>query len=155
MAKRSDFNVAVAPKRKYSVLEIIGNIVIWSAPLLMLLFIVIFNWDKLWKQSWGFHVELWMGIVMIITCFVYLKWGRIKIHEKYVADNARAEKHHPLLVFFNALLNLTPYVLGIIAVDVLNDLGEPIRIFLIVLVCIEAVGRILLFIDSFKEEEYQ
>lgn len=155
MAKRSDFQQMVAAKRKYSVLEIAGNIIIWAAPIGMMLFILIYNWNKLWSQSWGFHLELWMSITMLVMCFVYLKWGRIKIHEKYVADNARAEKHHPLLVFFNAVLNLTPYILGILAVDVLNSLGEPIRIFLIVLLSLEAAGRILLFIDSFKEEEYK
>lgn len=155
MATRKDFQQVVAAKRKYSVLEIIGTIVVWAAPAAIVLFILIFNWDKLWQQKWTFHLEIWAALVMVITCFVYIKWGRIKIHEKYIADNARAEKHHPLLVLLNGVVNLMPFVLGIIAVNVLSSINEPIELFLIVLLSVEAVGRILLFIDSFKEEEYK
>lgn len=155
MATRQDFTQVVQAKRKYSVLEIIGNAIIWAAPLLMMIFIVCWNWKKLWQQNWSVHLELWMTVVLVVTCFVYIKWGRKKIKEHYIADNARAEKHSPLLVFFNALINLMPYALGIMVLDILQSIGEPITTFLIVLLCIESVGRILLFIDSFKEEEYK
>lgn len=154
MATRNEFNQVVQAKRKYSVLEIIGNIIIWLAPILMIAFVMIFNWNKLWQQKWSFHLEFWVIVVMIVTCFVYLKWGRKKIHEQYIADKSRAEKHSPLLVLGNALLNLMPIVLGILGIDILSSLNEPIVNFLIVLLCIEAVGRLLLFIDSFHEEVY-
>ena len=154
MATRKDFQQVVSAKRKYSVLEIIGNLIIWLAPLLMVAFVMIFNWNELWQQKWTFHLEFWVIVVMLITCFVYLKWGRRKIHEQYVADKTRAEKHSPLLVLGNALLNLMPIGLGILGIDVLSNLNEPIVNFLIVLLCIEAVGRLLLFIDSFHEEVY-
>lgn len=154
MATRNDFQQVVSAKRKYSVLEIIGNLIIWLAPLCMVAFVLIWNWKELWEQKWTFHLELWVIIVMLITCFVYLKWGRRKIHEQYVADKTRAEKHSPLLVLGNALLNLMPIGLGILGIDVLSNLNEPIVNFLIALLIIEAVGRLLLFIDSFHEEVY-
>lgn len=152
---RADFNQVVQAKRKYSTLEIIGNIIIWAAPIAVMAVVLILNWGNLWKQSWGVHLEIWMTLVLLITCFIYIKWARRKIHEKYIADNARAEKHSPLLVFGNAIINLAPFALGIMVLDILTSIGEPTKIFLLILLAIEAAGRIILFIDSFKEEEYK
>ena len=154
MANRNDFQQVVQAKRKITALEIIGNIIIWGAPLFELLFVIIFNWNKLWQQSTGFHLQFWMIFVFIIMMFIYLKWGRRKIHEQYVADKSRGEKHNPLLVIGNTFLCLIPFALGILLLNVLQPLGEPVELFLIILLGFELVGRVLLIIDSFKEEEY-
>lgn len=155
MAKRSDFNQVVSAKRKITWMEIVGNVIIWGCPMLMVGFILLFNWNKLWSQEWTFHMSLLCTLVLIVTMFVYLKWGRRKIHEQYVADKARAEKHHPVLVIGNTILNLMPFILGILITNILSALDEPLTTFLIVLVSVEAVGRIFLIVDSFHEEEYK
>lgn len=155
MATRNDFNQVVTAKRKYGVLEIIGTCIVWLAPVAIMAFILAWNWDELWQQKTSFHIELWAIIVLVVMAFIYIKWGRIKIREKYVADNARAEKHNPLLVICNSIVNLLPFVLGILLMDVLSKLGEPIRNYLIILLSVEGVGRLILIIDSFFEEEYK
>lgn len=152
---RNDFQQVVHAKRKYGLLEIIGNLIIWLAPIILFITILFIKWDSLWKQSTGIHLEVWMSLVLIVMIFVYLKWGRRKIHERYVADNARSEKHPPLLVLCNSLLNLAPFGIIIMLIDILNSIGEQLNLFVLILLIIEAVGRILLFIDSFKEEEYK
>lgn len=152
---RQDFQQVVQAKRKLTWLEIVGNIIIWASPVLIVLFVVIWNWNKLWQQKTSFHIELWSALVLFVSMLVYIKWGRRKIHEQYIADKSRAEKHSPLLVIGNTFICLMPFALGIIACDILSSLGEPITIFLIVLLICEFAGRMFLIIDSFHEEEYE
>lgn len=155
MATRQDFQQVVQAKRKMTWMEIVGNIIIWASPVLIVLFVLIWNWGKLWQQKTTFHIELWAVIVLFVSMLVYIKWGKKKIREQYIADKSRAEKHSPLLVIGNTFICIMPFVLGILACDILSSLGEPLTTFLIVLVCFQVLGRTFLIIDSFKDEEYK
>lgn len=154
MAKREDFKQGLIARRKHGKLEIAGTLVIWLAPVLEIAFVIAWNWDKLWKQDWTFHLPLWVLIVSAVVLGVYMKWGRIKLMSVYTSDNAKSQKHHPLLVIINSIMWLLPIVFGILIIYVLKPLGEPIEWFLIALLIMECVGRGLLIADSFQEEEY-
>lgn len=150
----SEVTITRRAKRKISVLELIGNLIIWLSPLVVMLIVIIYNWSSITTMEAKYHVELWISIVLFVMMIIYYKIIKKKIKEKIQADKINEEKTRPLICLANGILNLMPYVFGILVFDFLNSLCQPIFKILVVMLCCEAIGRILLFIDSFKESEY-
>ena len=154
MAKSSEFTKTLKPRRKLSVLEIIGNIIIWASPLIMAISIFIANFQTIQTAPTKLKVEFWVIILIIAKLFFYLNVGKKKL-EKLIQDKrSNREKVTPLLALANGVVSIMPMGLAVLIFDVLQNINEPIEEFLIVLLCVQAVGRIILFVDSFKDAEY-
>ena len=119
------------PKRKLSVGEIIGNIIIWASPIVMGITLFIANFDVIMNAETSIQVEFWVILVLIGIMFGYTSWGQQALKDE-----------------------LIPVVIAILTLDFLEGICEPIETFLIVFGSVQALGRLVLFFDSFKEAEY-
>lgn len=150
----ADVTVTKRAKRKITPLEIIANLIIWLSPLVIMLIVIIYNWNAIATMQTKYHVELWVSVALFIMMIIYYKLLKGKIKERIQLDKANEEKTKPLMCLANGILNLMPYAFALLVFDFLDNLCQPIfKIVLVVLIC-EAIGRLLLFIDSFKETEY-
>ena len=154
MAKSSEFTKTLKPRRKLSVLEIIGNIIIWASPLIMAISIFIANFQTIQTAPTKLKVEFWVIILIIAILFFYINVGKKKLEQLIQDKRSNREKVTPLLALANGVVSIMPIGLAVLIFDVLQNINEPIEEFLIVLLCVQAVGRIILFVDSFKDAEY-
>ena len=154
MAKSSEFTKTLKPRRKLSVLEIIGNIIIWASPLIMAISIFIANFQTIQTAPTKLKVEFWVILVLVAILFFYLNVGKKKLEQLIQDKRSNREKVTPLLALANGVVSIMPIGLAVLIFDVLQNINEPIEDFLIVLLCVQAVGRIILFVDSFKDAEY-
>ena len=154
MAKSSEFTKTLKPKRKLSVLEIIGNIIIWASPLIMAISIFIANFQTIQTAPTKLKVEFWVIILIVAILFFYINVGKKKLEQLIQDKRSNREKVTPLLALANGVVSIMPIGLAVLIFDVLQNINEPIEEFLIVLLCVQAVGRIILFVDSFKDAEY-
>ena len=154
MAKSSEFTKTLKPRRKLSVLEIIGNIIIWASPLIMAISIFIANFQTIQTAPTKLKVEFWVILVLLAILFFYLNVGKKKLEQLIQDKRSNREKVTPLLALANGVVSNMPIGLAVLIFDVLQNINEPIEEFLIVLLCVQAVGRIILFVDSFKDAEY-
>ena len=154
MAKSSEFTKTLKPRRKLSVLEIIGNIIIWASPLIMAISIFIANFQTIQTAPTKLKVEFWVILVLVAILFFYLNVGKKKLEQLIQDKRSNREKVTPLLALANGIVSIMPIGLAVLIFDVLQNINEPIEEFLIVLLCVQAVGRIILFVDSFKDAEY-
>ena len=154
MAKSSEFTKTLKPRRKLSVLEIIGNIIIWASPLIMAISIFIANFQTIQTAPTKLKVEFWVILVLVAILFFYLNVGKKKLEQLIQDKRSNREKVTPLLALANGIVSIMPIGLAVLIFDVLQNINEPIEEFLIVLLCVQAVGRIILFVDSFKEADY-
>ena len=154
MAKSSDFTKTLKPRRKLSVLEIIGNIIIWASPLIMAISIFIANFQTIQTAPTKLKVEFWVILVLVAILFFYLNVGKKKLEQLIQDKRSNREKVTPLLALANGIVSIMPIGLAVLIFDVLQNINEPIEKFLIVLLCVQAFGRIILFVDSFKDAEY-
>ena len=154
MAKSSEFTKTLKPRRKLSVLEIIGNIIIWASPLIMAISIFIANFQTIQTAPTKLKVEFWVILVLVAILFFYLNVGKKKLEQLIQDKRSNREKVTPLLALANGVVSIMPIGLAVLIFDVLQNINEPIEEFLIVLLCVQAVGRIILFVDSFKEADY-
>ena len=142
------------PKRKLSIAEIVGNIIIWASPLVMGASLFIANYDVILNAETSVQVEFWVILVLIGIMFGYSTWGQKALQDEMTIKKANAEKITPLLSLADGVVSLIPVVIAILTLDFLNGICEPIETFLIVFGAVQAVGRLVLFVDSFKEAEY-
>ena len=142
------------PKRKLSVGEIIGNIIIWASPIVMGITLFIANFDVIMNAETSVQVEFWVILVLIGIMFGYSSWGQQALKDEMNIRKANAEKITPLLSLADGVVSLIPVVIAILTLDFLNGICEPIETFLIVFGSVQALGRLVLFFDSFKEAEY-
>lgn len=154
MAKSSEFTKTLKPRRKLSVLEVIGNIIIWASPLIMAISIFIANFQTIQTAPTKLKVEFWVIILIVAILFFYINVGKKKLEQLIQDKRSNREKVTPLLALANGVVSIMPIGLAVLIFDVLQNINEPIEEFLIVLLCVQAVGRIILFVDSFKEAEY-
>lgn len=154
MAKSSEFTKTLKPRRKLSVLEIIGNIIIWASPLIMAISIFIANFQTIQTAPTKLKVEFWVILVLVAILFFYLNVGKKKLEQLIQDKRSNREKVTPLLALANGVVSIMPIGIAVLVFDVLQNINEPIEEFLIVLLCVQAVGRIILFVDSFKEADY-
>ena len=154
MAKSSEFTKTLKPRRKLSVLEIIGNIIIWASPLIMAISIFIANFQTIQTAPTKLKVEFWVIILIVAILFFYINVGKKKLEQLIQDKRSNREKVTPLLALANGIVSIMPIGLAVLIFDVLQNINEPIEDFLIVLLCVQAVGRIILFVDSFKDAEY-
>ena len=154
MAKNKDFVKTLKPKRKLSALEIIGNIIIWLSPLIMAISVFVANYQTIQTAPTKLKVEFWVILVLVAILFFYLNVGKKKLEQMIQDKKSNREKVTPLLALANGVVSIMPIGLAVLIFDVLQNINEPIEDFLIVLLCVQAVGRIILFVDSFKEAEY-
>lgn len=154
MAKSSKFTKTLKPRRKLSVLEIIGNIIIWASPLIMAISIFIANFQTIQTAPTKLKFEFWVIILIIAILFFYINVGKKKLEQLIQDKRSNREKVTPLLALANGIVSIMPIGLAVLIFDVLQNINEPIEEFLIVLLCVQAVGRIILFVDSFKDAEY-
>ena len=154
MAKSSEFTKTLKPRRKLSVLEIIGNIIIWASPLIMAISIFIANFQTIQTAPTKLKVEFWVIILIVAILFFYINVGKKKLEQLIQDKRSNREKVTPLLALANGVVSIMPIGLAVLIFDVLQNINEPIEEFLIVLLCVQAVGRIILFVDSFKEADY-
>ena len=154
MAKSSEFTKTLKPRRKLSVLEIIGNIIIWASPLIMAISIFIANFQTIQTAPTKLKVEFWVILVLVAILFFYLNVGKKKLEQLIQDKRSNREKVTPLLALANGVVSIMPIGIAVLVFDVLQNINEPIEEFLIVLLCVQAVGRIILFVDSFKDAEY-
>lgn len=154
MAKSSEFTKTLKPRRKLSVLEVIGNIIIWASPLIMAISIFIANFQTIQTAPTKLKVEFWVIILIVAILFFYINVGKKKLEQLIQDKRSNREKVTPLLALANGVVSIMPIGLAVLIFDVLQNINEPIEEFLIVLLCVQAVGRIILFVDSFKETEY-
>lgn len=154
MAKSSEFTKTLKPRRKLSVLEIIGNIIIWASPLIMAISIFIANFQTIQTAPTKLKVEFWVILVLVAILFFYLNVGKKKLEQLIQDKRSNREKVTPLLALANGIVSIMPIGIAVLVFDVLQNINEPIEEFLIVLLCVQAVGRIILFVDSFKDAEY-
>lgn len=154
MAKSSEFTKTLKPRRKLSVLEIIGNIIIWASPLIMAISIFIANFQTIQTAPTKLKVEFWVIILIVAILFFYINVGKKKLEQLIQDKRSNREKVTPLLALANGVVSIMPIGLAVLIFDVLQNINEPIEEFLIVLLCVQAVGRIILFVDSFKDAEY-
>lgn len=154
MAKSSEFTKTLKPRRKLSVLEIIGNIIIWASPLIMAISIFIANFQTIQTAPTKLKVEFWVIILIVAILFFYINVGKKKLEQLIQDKRSNREKVTPLLALANGIVSIMPIGLAVLIFDVLQNINEPIEEFLIVLLCVQAVGRIILFVDSFKDAEY-
>lgn len=142
------------PKRKLSVGEIVGNIILWASPLVMGASLFIANYDVILNAETSVQVEFWVILILIGIMFGYTSWGQQALKDEMNIRKANAEKITPLLSLADGIVSLIPIVIAILTLDFLNGICEPIETFLIVFGAVQAVGRLVLFFDSFKEAEY-
>lgn len=154
MAKSSEFTKTLKPRRKLSVLEVIGNIIIWASPLIMAISIFIANFQTIQTAPTKLKVEFWVIILIVAILFFYINVGKKKLEQLIQDKRSNREKVTPLLALANGVVSIMPIGLAVLIFDVLQNINEPIEEFLIVLLCVQAVGRIILFVDSFKDAEY-
>lgn len=154
MAKSSEFTKTLKPRRKLSVLEIIGNIIIWASPLIMAISIFIANFQTIQTAPTKLKVEFWVIILIVAILFFYINVGKKKLEQLIQDKRSNREKVTPLLALANGVVSIMPIGLAVLIFDVLQNINEPIEEFLIVLLCVQAFGRIILFVDSFKDAEY-
>ena len=154
MAKNKDFVKTLKPKRKLSALEIIGNIIIWLSPLIMAISVFVANYQTIQTAPTKLKVEFWVILVLVAILFFYLNVGKKKLEQMIQDKKSNREKVTPLLALANGIVSVTPIGIAVLVFDVLQHINEPIEDFLLVLLCVQAVGRIVLFVDSFKEAEY-
>ena len=154
MAKSSEFTKTLKPRRKLSVLEIIGNIIIWASPLIMAISIFIANFQTIQTAPTKLKVEFWVIILIVAILFFYINVGKKKLEQLIQDKRSNREKVTPLLALANGIVSIMPIGIAVLVFDVLQNINEPIEEFLIVLLCVQAVGRIILFVDSFKDAEY-
>ena len=154
MAKSSEFTKTLKPRRKLSVLEIIGNIIIWVSPLIMAISVFIANYQTIQTAPTKLKVEFWVILVLVAILFFYLNVGKKKLEQLMQDKRSNREKVTPLLALANGVVCIMPIGIAVLVFDVLQNINEPIEEFLIVLLCVQAFGRIILFVDSFKEAEY-
>lgn len=153
--KRSDFQQTLRPKRKLTALEIIGNIIIWASPIIMGISIFIANFEVVQSAPTSVKTEFWVILVLIGIMFGYSSFGKTALNDAIQVRKANAEKITPLLSLADGICSLIPIAIAILTLDFLKGINEPIEIFLIVLLCVQAFGRLILFFDSFKEAEYE
>lgn len=153
--KQNEFQRTLRAKRKKSFLEILGNIIIWTSPAILMLIVIILDWEKMKSAPTGIKIQAWVIVGLFIMLLIYYKWIKRAIHDKIQEKNINAEKTGPLLCLSNSILALLPYVFAILVFNFFNELNEPISKFLIVILLCEAFGRLLLFIDSFSEARYK
>lgn len=155
MAKKlSDFQIAVKPRRIITPLEIIAKIIIWISPLIMAISVFVGNYQVIVNATTQIKVEFWVILVLVGILFGYTTFGQKALKDAINVKKANSEKITPLLSLADGVTALIPIVIGILTLDFLSGINEPIETFLIVLLAVQGLGRLLLFIDSFKEAEY-
>lgn len=156
MAKtRDEFQVAIRPKRIKTKTEIIANIIMWASPLIMALAAFFINFETVSQAPTKVKVEFWMILILIGVMLFYSTKGKKALNDAIQLKKANAEKITPLLALADGICALIPLIIGIMALDFLKFINEPIENFLIFLLIFQAVGRLLLFFDSFTEAKYE
>ena len=155
MKNRSNSNKVVLAKRKKSFLEILGNIVVYGGPIVMLITILIVKWNSIVQTKTSTKIEFLFLFMEIIMLLVYYRILKVKVKEKLQANKINQEKTGPVLCFFNSIFALIPFAITLLAFDFLSKINEPIINVLTCILAIEGVGRLILFIDSFSEGHYE
>lgn len=153
--KRSSMNRVVLSKRKHSFLEILANAIIYIGPLILIASIFAFKFDSIVHCQNSVKIEFSFLIVLIIMFLVYYKVLKKKVKDKLMANKINQEKNTPVLIFCNTIFNLMPYAIILLAFDFLKAINEPINMVVISLIIVEGIGNLLLFIDSFREANYE
>lgn len=155
MPSRHAMNHVVLSKRKRSVLEIIGNFIIYFSPILLMASILFSKWNKIVQVKTSVKIEfafLFLGIIMLL---VYYRILKKKVKEKLQANKINQEKNAPILCLFNLIFNLLPYVIILLAIDFFKSINEPANLVLICLLILQGIGHFIIFIDSFREAHYE
>jgi low temperature requirement protein LtrA len=153
--KRSSMNRVVLSKRKHSFLEILANTIIYIGPLILISSIFAFKFDNIVHCQKSVKIEFAFLLVLIVMFLVYYKILKRKVKEKLQANKINQEKNTPVLIFCNTIFNLMPYAIILLAFDFLQSINEPIHMVVISLLIVEGIGNLLLFIDSFREAQYE
>lgn len=151
---RDDFNQMLEPRRKWSVLEWIGYLVMWLGPAVIIGIVIACKGYVYCEQTTWVKAEPWVSIVLIITAFVYIKFLRKKVRDKLLADNIKERKHHPLLVLGRTMYICLPFVVAWFIIDFVTAIGENINYVIIAIIINELVAGVILFIDSLQPEIY-
>ena len=153
---RDDFQQVTQPKRHHEALEVIGTIIIWAAPVIEILAVILWNWGKIMKQSGdaSFNVPFWLMFVSFCVICFYITWGRKKLLAVKTANQAKNQKNPPFIILLDWILML--FALGFLTCleYFLARLGRPVMWYLIALMGLETLGWALLFWDSFHQEKY-
>ena len=114
MAKSSEFTKTLKPRRKLSVLEIIGNIIIWASPLIMAISIFIANFQTIQTAPTKLKVEFWVILVLVAILFFYLNVGKKKLEQLIQDKRSNREKVTPLLALANGVVSIMPIGLAVL-----------------------------------------
>lgn len=128
---------------KKNIWAILGNILIWGVPLMIVAFYIITG-DEVTKRSW----EAWVTLVLFVILIVYFKAFKKRIAEGRLASKIREDRVKPIWRILELFVYACTMLMVYFSVDMLIRIGEALVYYVATIGLCGIVGYAFLIIDS-------
>ena len=128
---------------KKNIWAILGNILIWGVPLMIVTFYIITG-DEVTKRSW----EAWVTLALFVILIIYFKAFKKRIAEGRLASKIREDRVKPIWRILELFVYACSMGMVFLAIDMLIRIGESLVYYVGTIGLCGIVGYVFLIIDS-------